>query len=140
MSKSRYALFGAEPSQTASPRSVNETRELVQGSSGLAIVPWGGGSRQHIGYPPERYDIALDTSGLEQITEYSPDDMVVIAQAGVTIANLQATLAAHGQFLPVDVPEPARQTVGGLVATRPDSLRRFAYGSVRDALIGVVVV
>jgi glycolate oxidase FAD binding subunit len=140
MSKSRYTLFGAEPSQTASPTSVSDARELVLGSAGLAIAPWGGGSRQHIGYPPERYDIALDTSGLNQITEYSPDDMVVIAQAGVTIADLQTTLAARGQFLPVDVSEPSRQTVGGLVATRPDSLRRCAYGSVRDALIGTIVV
>jgi len=63
-----------------------------------------------------------------------------VAEAGVTIADLQKTLAAHGQFLPVDIAEPDKQTVGGMVATRPDSLRRFAYGSVRDSLIGVKVV
>jgi glycolate oxidase FAD binding subunit len=140
MSDSRYALFGAEPSSTAFPETVAEVQDLVRGNAGAAIVPWGGGSRQHIGYAPERYDLALDTSKLNAIVEYSPDDMVVTAQAGVTIAQLQSTLAEHGQFLPVDVAEPDKQTTGGLVATRPDSLRRFGFGSVRDCLIGVKVV
>lgn len=140
MSESRYALFGAEPSTSAFPETVEQVQDLVRESAGAAIVPWGGGSRQHIGFPPERYDIALDTSRLNRIVEYAADDMVVTAEAGVTVGQLQSTLAERGQFLPVDIPEPERQTVGGLVATRPDSLRRFAFGSVRDCLIGLKVV
>ena len=140
MSEIGYALFGAEPETTAFPSTTAEVQELVRASDGKAIAPWGGGTRQHIGYAPERYDLALSTSKLCHIVEYAPGDMVVTAEAGVIVADLQRALAEHGQFLPVDVAEPERQTVGGLVASRPDSLRRFAYGSVRDCLIGVKVV
>src|SRR3569833_943388 len=140
MRENGYALFGAEPRLTSTPGTIAEVQELVRGNEGAASVPWGGGARQHIGYAPERYDIALSTSGLSRIVEYAPGDMVVIAEAGVTVANLQKTLADHGQFLPVDIAEPDKQTVGGMVASRPDSLRRFQFGSVRDSLIGVKVV
>jgi glycolate oxidase FAD binding subunit len=139
--KSSFALFGTEPAVVAKPETVAELQELVVAAEQkVAFVPWGGGSRQHIGYPPERYDVALDTTNLGAIVEYAPADMVVTAQAGVTVDRLQSVLAEHRQFLPVDVAQPHRQTIGGLIASRPDSLRRFAFGSVRDALIGVSVV
>ncbi len=35
---------------------------------------------------------------------------------------------------------PQRQTIGGIVAARADSLRRLAWGSVRDSLLGVTVI
>ena len=140
MSELGYALFGAEPGAAFAPQTAAEVQDVVRANEGAGIVPWGGGTRQHIGYAPERYDIALSTSGLGGIVEYEPDDMVIVAQAGVTVADLQKTLAANGQFLPVDIAEPDKQTVGGMVATRSDSLRRFAFGSVRDCLIGLKVV
>ena len=140
METARFALFGRTPAQAAAPRTVAEAQEVVRGAAGLGVVPWGGGTRQHVGYPPERYDLALSTEHLGAITEYNPADLTVTAQAGVTVAQLQRTLAEHGQWLPLDVAVPERQTVGGLVAARADSLRRFASGSVRDALIGVTII
>ena len=140
MSNSPFALFGQAPAEAAAPRTVAEAQEIVRGATGLGIVPWGGGTRQHVGYPPERYDLALSTEHLNAITEYEPADLTVTAQAGVTLAQLQRTLAEQGQWLPLDAALPERRTVGGLVAARADSLRRFACGSVRDALIGVSVI
>ncbi len=109
-------------------------------AAGKAIVPWGGGTRRHLGHPPARYDVALSTRKLDRITDYAPADLTVTAQAGVTLTELQATLAARGQFLPLDIARPDRQTVGGMVATRANSLRRLAGGSVRDSLLGVSVL
>ena len=140
MDTDRFALFGQTPAEAAAPRSVVEAQDIVRGAAGQGIVPWGGGTRQHVGYPPERYDLAFSTECLDAITEYQPADLVVTAQAGVTVAQLQRTLAEHGQWLPLDIALPERQTVGGMVAARADSLRRFAFGSVRDALIGVTVI
>ncbi|MDQ2800038.1 MAG: FAD-binding oxidoreductase, partial [Armatimonadota bacterium] len=61
-------------------------------------------------------------------------------QAGMTVAQLQKILGDQKQFLPVDIACPERQTIGGMIAARADSLRRFGFGSVRDALIGVTVI
>ena len=137
---SHYAVLGRQPAEVFCPQSPEEARDVVRGNVDKALVPWGGGTRQSLGYPPERYDAALVTTGLSQITEYEPADLTITAQAGVTLAQLQAVLAQHGQCLPLDIAKPERQTLGGVIAARANSLRRFSNGSVRDLLLGVSVI
>ena len=140
MKLSDYPILGRQPSVIFAPQTLEEAQEIVRESAGKALVPWGGGTRQALGYPPERYDAALLTLHLGKITEYEPADLTVTAQAGVTLTALQAVLAPHGQCLPLDIARPDSQTLGGIVATRANSLRRFSSGSVRDLLLGVSVV
>ncbi len=137
---SSFTLFGVEPEAAAQPQTAMEAQEIVREYAGKAIVPWGGGCRQGLGYPPERYHLALSTAGLNTITEYEPADLTVTAEAGATIADLQRTLAAQGQCLPLEVACPERQTLGGVIAARADSLKRLSGGSVRDLLLGVRVI
>ena len=137
---SEFALFGKSPARILQPPTAAEAQEMVRQSAGHAIVPWGGGCRQELGYAPERYDIALVTADLAEIVEYEPADLTVTVQAGVTLDRLQAVLGTQGQCLPLDIALPERQTIGGMIATRSSSLRRFSSGSVRDLLLGVSVV
>ncbi len=139
-SSSRYALSGIEPDAVFLPASVEEAQQIVRDAAGRAVVPWGGGCRQTLGYTPERYDAALSTARLDRITEYEPADLTITAQAGVTIAQLQAVLAAQDQCLPLEIAKPEQQTLGGMIATRAGSLTRLSGGSVRDLLLGVSVV
>ena len=140
MTESPWDLFGHTPAAILTPESVGEAQENVRQSAGKSIVPWGGGTRRHLGYSPACYDLALSTAKLSRITDYAPADLTVTVEAGVTLAELQETLAAHGQFLPLDIALPAQQTIGGIVASRADSLCRLAWGSVRDSLLGVSVL
>lgn len=135
-----WDLFGHTPSTIFTPGSAGEAHEIVRQSAGKGIVPWGGGTRRHLGYPPARYDLALSTAKLNLITDYAPADLTVTVEAGVTLAQVQEILAPHGQFLPLDAALPAQQTIGGLIASRAGSLRRLAWGSVRDSLLGVSVL
>src|SRR5437764_11890108 len=66
--------------------------------------------------------------------------MTVTVQAGITVAKLQETLAAEGQWLPVDVPDPERATIGGAVALNVSGPRRFSQGTLRDYVIGISFV
>jgi len=140
MRKPYCDLFGHVPASISAPESPEEAQNIVRQAAGKAVVPWGGGTRRHLGHPPTRYDLALSTEYLNRVMDYSPADLTVTAQAGVTISSLQEVLAAHGQFLPLDVALPDRQTIGGMVATRAGSLRRLSCGSVRDSLLGVTVI
>ncbi len=140
MTESSCDLFGQIPASILAPASPVEAEEIVRQALGKAIVAWGGGTRRHLGHPPARYDLALSTRRLNRITDYAPADLTVTAQAGVTLIQLQKILAAHGQFLPLDIALPDKQTVGGMVATRANSLRRLSCGSVRDSLLGVSVL
>lgn len=137
---SHYAVLGRQPAEVFCPASPEEAAEFVRENAGKALVPWGGGTRQSLGYPLERYDAALVTTGLAQIVEYEPADLTITAQAGVTVAELQAVLAPQGQCLPLDIARPDLQTLGGVIAARANSLRRFSGGSVRDLLLGVSVI
>ena len=140
MELSDYAVVGRSPAAIFTPRTPEEAQENVRESAGKALVPWGGGTRQLLGYLPECYDAALLTVHLNKITEYEPADLTITAQAGVTLAGLQAVLREHGQCLPLEVARPDLQTLGGIIATRANSVSRFSSGSVRDLLLGVSVV
>ena len=77
---------------------------------------------------------------LNRILDHAPEDMTVTAEAGLTLASLQGTLAARGQWLPIDPPQPERKTIGAILATNASGPRRLGYGAVRDWLIELKVV
>lgn len=140
MSDCRFQIHGMCPAEIRIPITLEETQSIVQDAQGKCVIPWGGGKRQHVGYPPEHADLILSTERLSQVTDYQPADLTVTVQAGATVTDLQNALAVHGQWLPLDVACPDIQTIGGVVAARAGSLTRFAHGTVRDHLIGVTVV
>jgi FAD/FMN-containing dehydrogenase len=72
-------------------------------------------------------------SGVDWI---APDEMTVGCGAGTPIDELDAALAERGQFIAF----PPGGTVGGALAVGRSSVRRLAYGPVRDALLQAHVV
>ena len=84
--------------------------------------------------------ITLSTANLNRLIDYPADDMTVTVEAGVTIGQLNSILAEKRQWLPVDVAWPDRATVGGAIATDAAGPRRFAYGTMRDYLLGFTAV
>jgi len=133
------AVDGGQPSWVARPRSVEDAARVLAlaHDEGLAVLPRGSGSALALGAPPERADIVLDLGRLDTVLEYSPDDLTVTVQAGVTGGALAATLAARRQTLPVDPPGWSRRTLGGIAATAASGPLRLRYGAVRDLLLGV---
>ena len=92
-----------------------------------------------LGRPLARYDVALDTTGLDRIVAYEPDDLTLTVEAGVTLERLQSVLAEQGQYLPVDTPPDDRVTVGGLLATARPGAWRGHVPNARDLVLGVAV-
>lgn len=104
-----------------------------------AVVVWGGGTQMRLGAPPRRYEVACSTEGMMRLLEYEPADLTCRVEAGMRLSDLQATLRAQGQRLPLDPPRPERATVGGMVAANTNGLTRGRYGTVRDWVIGIAV-
>jgi glycolate oxidase FAD binding subunit len=136
-----YSVDGVAPRFVARPGSVEEASQVVRAAAGdgLAVTFAGGGSKLGLGNPPERLDLVVLTAGLDQVLEHAAGDLVVRAQAGVRLADLQTALAPAGQMLALDPPEP-RATVGGVVAANASGPRRLRYGTLRDLIIGITVV
>jgi glycolate oxidase FAD binding subunit len=75
-----------------------------------------------------------------RVIEHAWADLTVTVEAGCTVAQLQRTLAAHGQRLAVDPLWPERATIGGILATNDSGVLRLRYGALRDLIIGVTLV
>lgn len=131
-----YAVDGFAPRFVATPASVEELAAVLAAADArsAAVIPWGGGRHMTLGNLPSKYDVALRTVKLDRVLEYEPTDLVVTAEAGITLGRLQALLAEHGQFLPIEASDDA--TVGGVLAAGVSGPSRHAYGLPRDWLLG----
>lgn len=124
------------------PATVAELGELIKQAraSSQGVYPVGGRTTLDVGLPPLKPGIALDTTSLNQVIDYPARDMTITVGAGITIAGLQGELAKEGQWLPVDVPNPEKATLGGAVALNQSGPHRYGYGTLRDYVIGISFV
>jgi len=135
-------ILGVEAGNAVRPASVAEAERIMQAaaSDGRTLAFAGGGTELGYGNPPERIDTLVRTDRLNAIVEYAPADMIVTVEAGLTLAQLQATLAPHGQRLALDPPVPERATLGGLIATNAFGPLRARFGTLRDLIVGITIV
>jgi glycolate oxidase FAD binding subunit len=83
----------------------------------------------------------LDTRGHSGIVSYEPSELVVTARCGTPLAQLEAALAEHGQFIAFEPPRfGGDPTIGGIVATGLSGPRRANAGAVRDFVLGASLV
>jgi glycolate oxidase FAD binding subunit len=137
-----FALGARVPREVHAPQSVEALADLLRACDARreAVAFFGGSTLQGLGNVPERYDAAVSLVNFTRTLEYEHRDLTIAVEAGVTVAALDATLAAQGQFVPLDAPHAGRSTVGGVLASGWLGPRRAAYGRPRDFVIGSTVV
>jgi glycolate oxidase FAD binding subunit len=135
------AVDGVPARFVAAPGSTDEAAAVlrVAAAEDLAVVARGAGTKLGWGTPPRRLDLIVDTGRLDRVVEHAAGDLVVIAQAGVTLAALGDQLAADRQRLAVDEVVPGT-TIGGMLGTGLTGPRRLQAGGVRDLVLGVTIV
>jgi glycolate oxidase FAD binding subunit len=135
-------ILGVSPRAAYAPATLEEAAEVMAMAARerLRLGFVGGGTALGLGAAPAGLDAVVRTGRLARILEHAPADQVVIAEAGVTLAALQAVLAGHGQRLALDAPRPERATIGGLVATAGFGPLRARHGAIRDLIIGVTLI
>jgi glycolate oxidase FAD binding subunit len=125
--------------------SVAETVRAARIDGPLEIT--GGATKRGLGRPTQTA-ATLSLDRLSGITLYEPAELVISAKAGTPLAELESTLAAGGQRLAFDPPrltalwegDPARASIGAVVAANLAGPRRIHAGAARDSLIGVRLV
>jgi glycolate oxidase FAD binding subunit len=124
------------------PDSVSACAELFTRAAErkLRLGVIGGGTALGVGNPPSALDAVVFTRRLERVVEYAPEDQVMVVEAGITLARVQALARQNGQWLGVDAPQASNATLGGLVAVGGFGPRRARYGAIRDLLLGVTLV
>jgi glycolate oxidase FAD binding subunit len=141
---SRAVLNSAERfgATLVEPADEKETSAILRDAneSGRAVIPTGGGTKLDWGNPPRKADILLSMRRQNRVIEHAWADLTVTVEAGCTIAELQRTLAEHGQRLAIDPLWPERATVGGILSTNDSGSLRLGYGALRDLIIGITLV
>ncbi len=131
--------FGATIVEPADEREVAAILRDAN-ETGQAVIPTGGGTKLDWGNPPRRANMMLSTRHLNRVIEHAWADLTVTVEAGCTVAELQSTLAQHGQRLAIDPLWPERATIGGILSTNDAGALRLGYGSLRDLIIGITLV
>src|SRR5215813_9678365 len=134
---------------TLRPRSPKEVEDAIQWAlgKGVALELVGRGTKRAIGRPAQS-DLTLDLSGLAGVILYEPEELVLSAQAGTRLDEIEALLAARGQHLafePIDYGPllegaPSSGTMGGVLAANLCGPRRIAAGAARDHFLGFEAV
>lgn len=135
----RYAVDGLAPAAVVEPHTPEQVCEIVRWARAerAALLPVGSGCLLGLGGIPERLDVAVSLARLNAVLHYDPGDLTIGVGAGVPLARLQAILAEHNQFLPVNPPGRGQPQLGGLLATNLSGPWRYAYGSWRDFVLGM---
>jgi glycolate oxidase len=105
---------------------------------GIAVFPRGGGTGLVGGAIPTRDGIILSLERLNGI-EIDKENMMAIAEAGVTLEMLTKTANEVGLFFP---PHPGDENaqMGGLVATNAGGSRAVRYGVMRNQVKALEIV
>ena len=125
------------PAAQIDPKTYEEAATALASASAQnnSIRVRGAGTKDYLGDLVPT-DVVLGTTALRGVVAHVPADLTVTVAAGTPLAELRATLARAGQFLPLDPPHGESATIGGIVAANSTGFWRARYGGVRDLLIG----
>ena len=84
--------------------------------------------------------IGISLERMARVVAYEPHDMTIVAQPGISVADLNAAMEQSGQRLPVDPQNPQATTAGALIAAHHAGPLRLSEGTARDLLIGIQYV
>lgn len=141
-SKDAFPGDGALPDAVVRPASADEIRGILAYARehGHPVVPRAMGTSLTGAVIPTSGGIMMDLKPLDEIVEFSPDDMQARVQPGVQWSTLNERAAEHDLHLPVDPGSSSVVTVCGMIATNASGMRAVKYGTMADHTLGLEVV
>lgn len=110
----------------------------------IAVVPQGGNTGLVGGGVPqstaEHTEILLSARRLAAIREVDPDNFSLTAEAGCTLAALQAAAAAANRLFALSLASEGSCQLGGVVSTNAGGTAVLRFGTMRELVLGLEVV
>ena len=128
----------------ARPRSATEVAAIVRACAAarVGIVPWGGGTGLVLGQvmPEGPAPLVLSLERMAAIRAVHDDENVIVAEAGATLAEVQAAAMAAGRLFPLSLASEGTARIGGNLATNAGGVNVLRYGNARDLCLGIEAV
>ncbi|MBN1151793.1 MAG: FAD-binding oxidoreductase [Dehalococcoidia bacterium] len=123
------------------PASASQVSEIVKLANRTLtpLFPRGGGTSTVGGPIPTVDGIVLSLERLDRLIEVDMDNLMVVAEAGVTMETMLRTVEAKGLLFPPHPGDEGAQ-VGGVIACNAGGSRAVKYGIVRNYVKGLEVV
>ncbi|MEX0371637.1 MAG: FAD-binding oxidoreductase [Tateyamaria sp.] len=136
--------YSGQAGLLACPRTIEEVATLVRAAADVQvpIVPYGGGTGLVGGQIVEDGPVPLILS-LERMTairQVLPDENVLIAEAGVILADVQAAAEQVNRLFPLSLAAEGSARIGGNLSTNAGGTGVLRYGNARDLCLGIEAV
>nr|BAL55408.1 FAD dependent oxidoreductase [uncultured beta proteobacterium] len=129
----------------AFPRTTAEVAAVVSWCRAhqVTITPQGGNTGLCGGATPlggERPRLLLNLQRLDRIRSVDPLGGFLVAEAGVTVAALQAAAAEANRLFALSLASEGSATLGGVLSTNAGGVHVVRYGTMRAQVLGVEAV
>ena len=108
--------------------------------TGTPIVPQGGNTGLAGGQIPTKGEVLLSLSRMTRIRSVSAEENLLVAEAGVVLAQAQEAADRAGRLFPLSLAAEGSCTIGGNVSTNAGGVNVLRYGMTRDLVLGLEVV
>lgn len=129
-----------EPDVVCFPTSKEDVQAILEiaRNNQIPVTPFGTGSGLEGSSIPVKKGISINFEQMDNVLEFSPENMTVTVQPGITRFRLNDYIHSAGLYFPVDPGVDA--TIGGMVATNASGTTAVRYGAMKDQLIDLEVV
>ncbi|MDG1169966.1 MAG: FAD-binding oxidoreductase [Sulfitobacter sp.] len=139
--RGRYA---GQSALLALPRSTEQVATLIRHASDarVGVVPYGGGTGlvggQIASDGPAPLILSLER--MNKVRDVFAQENVLIAEAGVVLADVQAAADQAGLLFPLSLAAQGSARIGGNLATNAGGTGVLRYGNARDLCLGLEAV
>lgn len=128
----------------ALPRTVEEVSTLIRcaNAARVGVIPYGGGTGLVAGQviPDGPAPMVLSLERMNAVREVYADENVLVAEAGVILADVQAAAHAADRLFPLSLAAEGSARIGGNLATNAGGTGVLRYGNTRDLCLGLEAV
>ncbi len=130
------------PDAVVTPANTNEVSQIMKlaNDNKIPVYPRGSGTNLSAGCVPTKGGIVLLMTRFNKIINIDLENLVVTAEPGVIVADLNSAVAASGLIYPPDPGTVATATLGGTIAENAGGLRGLKYGVSKHYVMGLEVV
>ncbi len=126
------------------PRDVATLQTIVRvaAAHGVGLVPQGGNTGLvGGGIPPaDGSAVLVSCTRLNRIRQVDVAGQLLVAEAGVILADVHASAAEHGLAFPLSLGAKGSATVGGLASTNAGGVQVLRHGTMRALVAGLEAV